>query len=334
MRADSSDPLAALAGAISARWQAADPLLPVPQTLQPGAGCGATFIVPGPDGLPVAAGSCEHWDGAPDSLELTWGAARRFQLTAQVGGPDVAAALDELLAQWRVHLVGLPGADDPDSAAVVSWPSRDVDGVATLLRRGFAPRGVVAARPAGGRPPSDRAAADFSVRAAGPADLDTVARLGLAVIKFDAHFGGVVERPSTAAALLTEAAGMLAQPAPWIWLAERRDEAIGLLMAEDPAATGWIAPMIGRTPVAYNMLTFVAAAERGTGRGLRPRGALPRRRSFGRRAGDAAALRADQSAVRAVLGSARLPAAVDVLGNEAGLRGPLTVQADSLDPCN
>ena len=63
----------------------------------------------------------------------------------------MAAALDELLALWRVHLAGLPGADDPDSAAVVSWPSRDVDGIATLLRRGFAPRSVVAARPAGRR---------------------------------------------------------------------------------------------------------------------------------------------------------------------------------------
>lgn len=267
MPADSGDPLGALADAISARWQAADPLLPRVPTVQPGAGCDATFIVPGPGGLPVAAGACEHWVGAPESLELTWGAARRFQLTAQVGGPDVTAGLDDLLAQWRGHLIGLPGADDPDSAAVVSWPSRDVDGIATLLRRGFAPRGVVAARPAAGRPPSDRAAADFSVRLAGPADLDTVARLGLAVIKFDAHFGGVVERPSTAAALRTEAAGMLAQPAPWIWLAERSDEAIGLLMAEDPGATGWIAPMTGRTPVAYNMLTFVSAAERGTGVG-------------------------------------------------------------------
>ena len=66
-------------------------------------------------------------------------------------GMDVAAALDGLLGLWRVHLAGVPGADDPDSAAVITWPSRDVDGVRTLLRRGFAPRGVVAARAAGGR---------------------------------------------------------------------------------------------------------------------------------------------------------------------------------------
>jgi GNAT superfamily N-acetyltransferase len=270
MPAESGDAVAALAGAISTRWQAADPLLPDLSALQPGAGCGARFIVTGAGGLPVAAGSCEHWHGAPDSLDLTWGAARRFQLTAHAGGPDVAAALDELLAQWRAHLASQPGADDPDSAAVISWPSRDIDGVATLLRRGFAPRGVVAACTARRQHAADRpgaAAADFSVRAARPADLDTVVRLGLAVIRFDAHFGGVVERPSTAAALRAEAAAMLALPAPWIWLAERDDVAIGLLMAEGPGATGWIAPMIGRTPVAYNMLTFVSAAERGAGVG-------------------------------------------------------------------
>jgi len=40
-----------------------------------------------------------------------------------------------------------------------------------------------------------------------------------------------------------------------------------VLMAEDPGATGWIAPMIGTGPVAYNMLTFVSPAERGTGVG-------------------------------------------------------------------
>jgi hypothetical protein len=97
MPADSGDRHAALAAAGSAGWQAADPLLPDPQ--QHSAGCGTSFTVVGPDGLAAAAGCCEHWHGAPDSLDLTWGAARRFQLTVQVGGPDVAAALNELLAR-------------------------------------------------------------------------------------------------------------------------------------------------------------------------------------------------------------------------------------------
>jgi GNAT superfamily N-acetyltransferase len=271
------DPGTALLGPIGARWRAADPLLPAPEPLTPGAGCGAILTLAGPDGRPVAAGACEHWLGEPDSLELTWGAARRFRLAVLVGGPDVAASLDGLLGLWRVHMAGVPGADDADSAAVVMWPSRDVDGVRTLLRRGFAPRGVVAARTAGPRTaharPADLADSQQAapalpgggIRRAGVADVDTVVRLGMEVIRYDARFGGVIERPSTAAALRDEVAGMLAQAEPWTWLAERDGSALGVLIAERPQAAAWIAPLVGRAPVAYNMLTFVAPADRGTG---------------------------------------------------------------------
>jgi hypothetical protein len=271
------DPGTALLGEVGRRWRAADPLLPDPAALGPGAGCGAVLTLAGADARSRAAGTCEHWRGDPDSLELTWGAARRFQLTAHVAGQDVAAALDGLLGLWRAHLAGLPGADDPDSAAVVTWPSRDVDGIVTLLRRGFAPRGVVAVRAAGrrevgsgpanptGDQPGALATARTGVRRAGRADVDTVAGLGLEVIRYDAHFGGVVERSSTAAGLRDEVAGLLAQPEPWTWLAERDGATVGVLIAEPPQAAQWIAPLVGRGPVAYNMLTFVSSADRGTG---------------------------------------------------------------------
>ncbi|HEY2314404.1 MAG TPA: GNAT family N-acetyltransferase [Streptosporangiaceae bacterium] len=262
--ASPGDPAAVLLREISRRWQAADPLLPEPATPAPGAECGAVFTLTGTDGQPEAVGACDHWHGDPDSLELTWGAARRFQLAVRVGGPDVAAALDGLLGLWRVHLAGLAETDDPDSAAVLSWPSRDVDGITTLLRRGFAPRSVVAARGAGRRP--DRLApSGVHIRQAGPADVEAVLRLGLQVIRYDAHFGGVVERPSTAAALGAEAAAMLAEPEPWTWLAEQDGTPVGVLIGEGPKAAQWIAPMVGRSPVAYNMLTFVCPAERGAG---------------------------------------------------------------------
>jgi hypothetical protein len=269
-------PGAALVGEISARWRAADPLLPQPAALRPGAGCGAVFTLAGADGQPQAVGACEHWHGEAESLELTWGAARRFRLEALAGGEDVAATLDELLGLWRVHLAGVPGADEPDSAAIVTWPSRDVDGVRTLLRRGFAPRGVVAARPAARRGSGSAAShrpglvretppPGFSVRRAGHADLDTVVRLGLEVIRYDARFGGVVERASTATALRDEVAPMLAEAEPWTWLAEREGDAVGVLIAERPQAAEWIAPLVGPAPVAYNMLTFMSPADRGSG---------------------------------------------------------------------
>ena len=68
----------------------------------------------------------------------------------------------------------------------------------------------------------------------------------MATIRYDAHFGTVIERPHTAAVLRRDTAAMLAAPDPWIWLAERDGTPVGLLYAEPPEAAAWIAPMVGR----------------------------------------------------------------------------------------
>jgi GNAT superfamily N-acetyltransferase len=245
------------------RWQTLDPLLPAPAPLAPG--CGASLRT-GRRGL-VAAGSCEHWLGEPGAMDMTWGSARRFRLTPHIAGPQVRPALDELLSRWRDHLAGLPGTGG-DSAAVVLWPCRDIDGIIPLQDHGFVPRGVLAARvPRASPGPGSAGAAGVRIRRAGPADLDTVARLGLGTIRYDAHFGGVIERPWTAAALRAEVAGLLSGPRPWTWLAERDGTPVGLLIGEPPAAAGWIAPLTGLAPAAYLFLMFVLPAERGHGVG-------------------------------------------------------------------
>jgi len=284
---------------VTRRWQAIDPLLPGPGTPPPG--CDAELTVAGAGGQPLAVGTCEHWQGAAGSLDLAWGAARRFQLTPQVAGPDVASGLDQLLSMWRDHLAGQPGTEGEDTAGVVTWPSRDIDGVGALLRHGLVPLAVIAARPTGRHPsgpedgppqPTGQAARDTSqaardtsqaardtsqaggttrhdlrIRRAGPADIDAVVRLGLAVIRYDAHFSGTIERPGTADALRREAAGTLAQPDAWAWLAERDGTPIGMLYAERPEAAGWIAPMVRPAPAAYLMLMVVLPGERGRGVG-------------------------------------------------------------------
>jgi GNAT superfamily N-acetyltransferase len=280
------------------RWQAIDPLLPVPGDKSPG--CGARLVVDGAGGQPAASGTCVHRQGVPGSLDLTWGAARGFQLTVRLAGPDAANALDQLLSLWRDHLARVPGADGEDTAAIVTWPSRDIDGAGALLRHGLAPLAVVAARtttrhpagpaggplwqaessagPAGGAPwragviegagqVTGTSRQDLRIRRAGPADIDAVVRLGLEVIRFDAHFGSVTERPETADALWRETAGLLAVPETWTWLAERDGTAIGMLCAERPESAGWIAPMVRPSPVAYLLLMGVAAGERGSGVG-------------------------------------------------------------------
>ncbi|HXW47226.1 MAG TPA: GNAT family N-acetyltransferase [Streptosporangiaceae bacterium] len=272
-----SDARGGLGSQVGLRWRSRDPLLPAPPAELP-PGCGAALRVTGPDGEVLAAGSCSHWEGEPDALDMTWGAARRFELTAWVAGPggaDVTGALDSLLGQWREHLAGLPDAGAADTAAVVNWPSRDVDGAVALLRRGFAPLAVIAARVTGADPDQPAAPGPAGgvvppgvrIRRAGPADVDAVVRRGLEVVRFDAYFGGVQERPSTAEALRREFAAMLAAPRPWIWLAERDSEAVGMLAAEQPEQASWIAPLARPAPVSYLLLMGVRAGERARGIG-------------------------------------------------------------------
>lgn len=269
-----------IGAAVTRRWQEADPLLPALAPLPPG--CGAPLTVTGPGGLPAAAGSCEHWVGTAGSMATAWGTARRFQLTPAVAGPDVGGALDDLLSLWRDHLAGTPGTDDGDSSAVVTWPSRDIEGVAALVRRGLSPMAVVAARTTGRQPggPADRAprpggaagagaaaGQGLAIRRAGPADVDAIASLGLEVVRFDAHFSNGSERPGTMDALRDEAAGLLAGPQAWTWLAERDGEPVGMLAAQRPGAASWIAPMVRAGTAAYLMLAFVRPDERAGGVG-------------------------------------------------------------------
>jgi GNAT superfamily N-acetyltransferase len=266
MSAAFRDIASSVSAQVTRRWQAIDPLLPVPGTPPPG--CGPGLIVAGADRQPTAVGTCEHWEGTPGTLEMAWGAARRFQLTARIAGPgpDVADSLDQLLSLWRDHLARVPGADGEDTAAVVTWPSRDIHGIGTLLRHGFAPLTVIAAR-ATGRYRAGTADQDLRIRRAWPADIDAVARLGLEVVQFDAHFGCVIERPGVADAVRRETAGSLADPEGWTWLAERDGTPIGMLYAEPPESAGWIAPMVRSAPVAYITLMAVQPGERGRGVG-------------------------------------------------------------------
>ncbi|MBV9793147.1 MAG: GNAT family N-acetyltransferase [Actinobacteria bacterium] len=252
---------------VSRRWQALDPVLPDPSF--PIAAGGERFTA-GPPGAPTAVAGCGHWIGEAGTLELCWGTAQRFGLTARVAGPDVGGALDELLSAWHDHLTAQDGLDldDPDTSVNLSWPSRDVAGVRALVRHGLQPMAVVAVRTGraalgegGDLPPGVR------IRRAAPADLEAVIGLEHEVVRYDANFGQVIDRPWTTDALRQEAAPALAADEPWVWLAERDGRPVGVLHAQRPADAGWIAGLTARAPVAYNLLTGVSPTERGGGIG-------------------------------------------------------------------
>jgi hypothetical protein len=129
---------------------------------------------------------------------------------------------------------GVPGTGADDSAAVVTWPSRDIEGVAASQAHGLRPLAVIAIRPGASRPGpavtgarhrdrARRAAGrgrareitdrDLRIRQAGPADADAVARFGAEAARFDAQFSGTPARAGTATAMRREAERLTAASA-------------------------------------------------------------------------------------------------------------------------
>ncbi len=269
----------------TARWRGIDPLLPgaFPEG-RPGHDddCGAGLVV-GHGGNLAAFGTCRHSEPDPGQIDLSWGMARRFELTPRVIGPDAASALDQLISLWRDHLADAPGSNDDDTAAVITWPSRDIEGVATLQQHGLRPLAVAAIRQAArtsthspGRTPKQALGRDMRIRRAGSADVEAIAAFGAEVARFDAHFSGTPYRAGTVAALRHEAARLLATAAvtpvggharPWAWLAEKDGSPVGMIATQRPDHAAWIGSMTRLAPVAYTVLGYVSPQERSAGVG-------------------------------------------------------------------
>lgn len=263
--------------AVGRRWQGLDRLLPVPG--RPAEGCAAPLVAAGGNGRPAGLAACRHEHVPPGTLHQTWGTADRFSLTARLREADTSAALDDLLGQWRDHLAGLPGTGADDSAALITWPARDVSGVNTLLGHGMQPLTVIAARPGGPGPVAPGPAAPqpgrsvttgdegLVIREAGPADLDAVTEFEMGVIRYDALFGSAIVRPATEALVRAETQAALAARPAWAWLAERDSEPAGLVNVQPPEQSRWIAGMTRAGVTAYLQTMFVRPGERGRGVG-------------------------------------------------------------------
>jgi len=253
--------------AVGRRWQDLDSLLPGPGDLPEG--CMAPLVANGTNGRPAGLGVCRHEHVPDDTLNQTWGTAGRFSLVLRLREVDIGAALDDLLGQWRQHLADLPEAAGQDTAAMVTWPARDVSGVNALLRHGMQALTVIAVRtagPAAARHTEDKRQ-DLVIREAGPADLDAMTELEMGVIHYDALFGAAILRRSTEALVRAETQAVLAARPAWAWLAERDGRAVGLVHVQPPEHSGWIADMTRPGVTAYLQTMFVRPGERGGGVG-------------------------------------------------------------------
>ena len=265
--------------AVGRRWQGLDSWLPTRAELPEG--CAAPFVAAGSNGRPAGLAVCRHEHVPDGTLNQTWGPSGRFSLILRVRDTGTAAAVDDLLGQWRDHLAGLPGAAAGDTAAMISWPSRDVTGVHVLLRHGMQPLTVIAVRSAGNAsaasssigspspasPSAGNAPAGLVIREAGPEDLDVVTEFELGVIRYDALFGAAIIRPATEALVRAETRASLAARPAWAWLAEQDGRPVGLVHVQPPAQSGWIAGMARGGMTAYLQTMFIRPGERGSGAG-------------------------------------------------------------------
>jgi GNAT superfamily N-acetyltransferase len=255
--------------AVGRRWQGLDRFLPSRAELPDG--CAAPFVTSGANGRPAGLAVCRHEYVPAATLNQTWGMAGRFSLIVRLREADTGAALDDLLGQWRGHLAGLSEAGAGDTAAMISWPSRDVTGVNALLRHGLQALTVISVRsgPADGAGPAADGAgsAGLVIREAGPQDLDVVTEFEMGVIRYDALFGSAIVRPATEALVRAETPAALAARPVWAWLAERDGQPVGLVHVQPPGPSGWIAGMARGGATAYLQTMFVRPGERGTGIG-------------------------------------------------------------------
>jgi predicted N-acetyltransferase YhbS len=249
--------------AVGKRWRELDPLLPQPHDLP--AGCSEPLQVTGRNGRTIGYAVCRHQYWPADSLSQTWGTATRYVLSTRLRERDTTPALDDLLGQWREHLAQIPEAHSDDTSALVSWPTRDTSGVRALLKHGFQPMSVLAARPQG-RPVPLTGQTEVTVREAGPADLDAVVEMDMGVIRYDAQFGCSVERPATQSLVRDDARKALAKERTWTWLAERDGRPVGLVVVQPPAESTWVAVMTAHSAASLGTM-FVKAEERQVGIG-------------------------------------------------------------------
>ncbi|RNL86529.1 GNAT family N-acetyltransferase [Halostreptopolyspora alba] len=247
------------------RWAAIDSLLPKPSPPRPS---GYPLLTVS-DGLgsPVATGTMLYSWYQPGDVGRTWGVSDQHWLTPVVGGPEPEAALDSLLTSWRDQLEQLPTGTGSESAALVTWPARDICGVLPLQRHGLQPQRVLAARGHRRGVPPSLPPRDVTIRLAEMRDLPDVVGLLMEEHRYEEHFGGVFIQPETPEQTRRVVMRALGRTPSWIWLAERGGRPVGLVWVSPPERARWAAPLVSTSPAAHIGYGMVTASERGRGIG-------------------------------------------------------------------
>ena len=122
----------------SARFAGLDPMLPAAATPPDGDVLTAAL----PDGERVA-GVVVRTALEPGSIGTLWSALEVWELHPLLGAAS-GSAMDALIREW--HRIMERGTTGPDSACVITWPTRDAQANRALLDHGFVPLSAIAVR--------------------------------------------------------------------------------------------------------------------------------------------------------------------------------------------
>lgn len=254
-----------LVNSVARRWSELDPLLPDPS--HPRQSSYPLLTVTDTRGKPAATGTMHYSWYQPGEVGRTWGVPDQHWLTPVVGGPDPEGALDSLLSSWREQLEQLPTGTGSESAALLTWPSRDISGIRPMQRHGLQPFTVLAARRHRRGVPPSLPPRDVTIRLAEPQDIAAVVGLVMEEHRYEEHFGGVFIQSDTAEQTRRVVARALVRRPSWIWLAERRGRPVGLVWVSPPTRARWVGPLVRSGPAAYIGYAIVADEMRGQGIG-------------------------------------------------------------------
>lgn len=255
----------ALVRSAAHRWELVDSLLPAP--CHPQLSTHPLLTISDSAGLPVAAGTMRYSWYQPGEVGRTWGVPDQHWLSPLVGGPDPEGAFDSLLTSWRDQLETAPTGTGSESAALLTWPARDIVGVRPLQRHGLQPFTVLAARIRGRGVPPSLPPRDVSIRMADGQDLAALVSLIMEEHRYEEYFGGVFIQPETAEQIRGVLARALRNNPSWIWLAERWGRPVGLMWISPPDRARWVTPLVSTAPAAYIGYGFVTEEMRGCGIG-------------------------------------------------------------------
>ncbi|MEJ2859852.1 GNAT family N-acetyltransferase [Actinomycetospora flava] len=213
-----------------------------------------------------AAAVVTHHSWPAGSAPLLWSAAEVTELHPVLGHSGRAGA-DALVTEWLARIPARVRAAN-DSAAVVTWPSRDVAAARAFLDHGLVPLAVLAVRPPGPLPAVADPDPALVLRPARDDDLDACLELAMHEIAYSSMVGGSVLRPDA------EAVKRAALRERWhrgepIWVAERDARLVGLLECglTDATPGTWLAGLLPAGRWGYVNCASVLPGLRGHGVG-------------------------------------------------------------------